>query len=123
MGTPGRTMLAKIWDQHVIARLSADTDLLHIDRHLLYDLGGSRGLLGGTELVWDAVRGVPLRCALCDSRDPSTPVLELKVTGISYQPVVAGLFTATPPKGAKVVRLATPPATSHHTPKPCSASR
>src|SRR6201992_4370037 len=38
-------MLAKIWDQHVIARLSADTDLLHIDRHLLHDLGGSRGLL------------------------------------------------------------------------------
>jgi len=42
---PGRTMLAKIWDQHVIARLSDDTDLLHIDRHLLHDLGGSRGLL------------------------------------------------------------------------------
>src|SRR6201985_3446633 len=42
---PGRTMLAKIWDQHVIARISDDTDLLHIDRHLLHDLGGSRGLL------------------------------------------------------------------------------
>src|SRR4029078_13553149 len=41
----GRTMLAKIWDQHVIARLSEDTDLLHVDRHLLHDLGGSRGLL------------------------------------------------------------------------------
>src|SRR5260221_59011 len=38
-------MLAKIWDQHVIARLSDDTDLLHIDRHVLQDLGGSRGLL------------------------------------------------------------------------------
>src|SRR5690349_15836260 len=42
---PGRTMLAKIWDQHVITRISEDTDLLHIDRHLLHDLGGSRGLL------------------------------------------------------------------------------
>src|SRR4029079_9033712 len=41
----GRTMLAKIWDEHVIARLSEDTDLLHVDRHLLHDLGGSRGLL------------------------------------------------------------------------------
>ena len=41
----GRTLLAKIWDQHVIARISDDTDLLHIDRHLLHDLGGSRGLL------------------------------------------------------------------------------
>ena len=45
METHGRTMLAKIWDQHVIARISDDTDLLHIDRHLLHDLGGSRGLL------------------------------------------------------------------------------
>jgi 3-isopropylmalate/(R)-2-methylmalate dehydratase large subunit len=42
---PGRTMLAKIWDQHVIFRISDDTDLLHVDRHLLHDLGGSRGLL------------------------------------------------------------------------------
>src|SRR5438132_7204036 len=45
MEKSGRTMLAKIWDQHVIARISDDTDLLHIDRHLLHDLGGSRGLL------------------------------------------------------------------------------
>jgi 3-isopropylmalate/(R)-2-methylmalate dehydratase large subunit len=41
----GRTLLTKIWDQHVIARISDDTDLLHVDRHLLHDLGGSRGLL------------------------------------------------------------------------------
>jgi homoaconitase/3-isopropylmalate dehydratase large subunit len=41
----GRTLLAKIWDQHVIIRISEDTDLLHVDRHLLHDLGGSRGLL------------------------------------------------------------------------------
>jgi 3-isopropylmalate/(R)-2-methylmalate dehydratase large subunit len=38
-------MLDKIWDQHVIAQISDDTDLLHVDRHLLHDLGGSRGLL------------------------------------------------------------------------------
>jgi len=38
-------MLAKIWDQHVIAHITGDTDLLHVDRHLLHDLGGSRGLL------------------------------------------------------------------------------
>jgi 3-isopropylmalate/(R)-2-methylmalate dehydratase large subunit len=42
---PARTLLAKIWDQHVIATVSDDTDLLHVDRHLLHDLGGSRGLL------------------------------------------------------------------------------
>ena len=45
METRGRTLLAKIWDQHVIARIGDDTDLLHVDRHLLHDLGGSRGLL------------------------------------------------------------------------------
>ena len=45
MENSGRTLLAKIWDQHVIARLGEDTDLLHVDRHLLHDLGGSRGLL------------------------------------------------------------------------------
>jgi 3-isopropylmalate/(R)-2-methylmalate dehydratase large subunit len=45
LGKPGRTMLAKIWEQHVIAGISDDTDLLHVDRHLLHDLGGSRGLL------------------------------------------------------------------------------
>src|SRR6201991_1054156 len=38
-------MLDKIWDQHVIFKVSDDTDLLHVDRHLLHDLGGSRGLL------------------------------------------------------------------------------
>src|SRR3979490_2694932 len=38
-------MLAKIWDQHVIAQVSDDTDLLHVGRHRLHDLGGSRGLL------------------------------------------------------------------------------
>ncbi|MGY2907112.1 3-isopropylmalate/(R)-2-methylmalate dehydratase large subunit [Bradyrhizobium sp. URHC0002] len=45
MQMPARTLLAKIWDQHVICRVSDDTDLLHVDRHLLHDLGGSRGLL------------------------------------------------------------------------------
>src|SRR3977135_1438343 len=41
----GRTLLAKIWDQHVIAYVSDDTDLLQVARHCMHDLGGSRGLL------------------------------------------------------------------------------
>ena len=45
MDKRGRTLLAKIWDQHVIAQIGDETDLLHVDRHLLHDLGGSRGLL------------------------------------------------------------------------------
>jgi 3-isopropylmalate/(R)-2-methylmalate dehydratase large subunit len=49
-----RTQLAKIWDAHVVADLGDDTYLLHVDRHLLHDLGGSRGLLDLKE------RGLPV---------------------------------------------------------------
>jgi hypothetical protein len=61
----GRTLLAKIWDQHVIARIGDDTDLLHVDRHLLHDLGGSRGLAHFFES----------RCLIApmDARAPSCP--------------------------------------------------
>ena len=45
MSPVGRTLFSKVWDDHVIADLGDDTALLHIDRHLLHDLGGSRGLL------------------------------------------------------------------------------
>ena len=41
------------------------------------------GLLGGAELAWDAVHGTPLRVAVYPKGD-SSPVLELKVTDISY---------------------------------------
>ena len=40
-----RTLFAKLWDAHVIADLGDNAYLLHVDRHLLHDLGGSRGLL------------------------------------------------------------------------------
>src|SRR5262245_24347726 len=40
-----RTQLAKIWDAHVVADLGDNTFLLHVDRHLLHDLGGSGGLM------------------------------------------------------------------------------
>jgi 3-isopropylmalate/(R)-2-methylmalate dehydratase large subunit len=45
MERTGRTLFAKLWDGHVVADLGDDTVLLHVDRHLLHDLGGSRGLL------------------------------------------------------------------------------
>ena len=41
----GRTLFAKIWDGHVVRDLGDGCALLHVDRHLLHDLGGSRGLL------------------------------------------------------------------------------
>jgi 3-isopropylmalate/(R)-2-methylmalate dehydratase large subunit len=40
-----RTLFDKLWDEHVIADLGDNAYLLHVDRHLLHDLGGSRGLL------------------------------------------------------------------------------
>jgi len=40
-----RTLFAKTWDAHVVADLGDNAYLLHVDRHLLHDLGGSRGLL------------------------------------------------------------------------------
>ena len=43
----GLTMFDKLWDAHVVARLGGDNVLLHIDRHLMHDLGGA---VGFTEL-------------------------------------------------------------------------
>jgi 3-isopropylmalate/(R)-2-methylmalate dehydratase large subunit len=36
----GRTLFAKVWDEHVVDQLAPGVDLLHVDRHLLHDLGG-----------------------------------------------------------------------------------
>jgi outer membrane lipoprotein-sorting protein len=68
----------------------------------------SGGLLGSVQLAWDALRGVPLRFALYAS-DQSKPVLELKATHISYGRIGSKVFAISPPKGAKVVKLASPP--------------
>jgi outer membrane lipoprotein-sorting protein len=66
------------------------------------------GLLGGTELAWDAVHGTPLRAAVY-ARGDSSPVLELKVTDISYGAVSSSVFDVSPPPNAKVTNL-NPPA-------------
>jgi 3-isopropylmalate/(R)-2-methylmalate dehydratase large subunit len=47
-------MFAKLWESHVVAELGDDTALLHVDRHILHDLGGSRALLDVKE------RGLPV---------------------------------------------------------------
>ena len=39
-GTAPRTMFAKLWDEHVVATLADDIDLLYVDRHFLHDLSG-----------------------------------------------------------------------------------
>ncbi|WP_343675856.1 3-isopropylmalate dehydratase large subunit [Paraburkholderia heleia] len=40
----GLTLFEKIWNRHVVAQLSDDWALLHIDRHLLHDLSGAIAL-------------------------------------------------------------------------------
>jgi outer membrane lipoprotein-sorting protein len=64
----------------------------------------SGGLLGGVELAWDAVRGVPLRFEVL-ARGDSTPVLELTATDISFAKVPSSTFAISPPTGAKVVHI------------------
>ena len=70
------------------------------------------GLLGSTEMAWDAVRGIPLRFAIY-ARGESSPVLELKATDISYGAVPASDFAASPTAGAKVVTVQAPAAPAH----------
>jgi outer membrane lipoprotein-sorting protein len=67
----------------------------------------SGSLLGGAELSFDAVHGVPLRAAIYSSTTPA-PVIELAATEISYGPVDASVFNFTPPPGTKVEEVSTP---------------
>jgi outer membrane lipoprotein-sorting protein len=73
------------------------------------------GLIGGAELAWDALHGTPLRAALY-ARGNSSPVLELRVTDISFGPVSDSVFAITPPPGTKVtdVSPASGPAHGEH---------
>jgi outer membrane lipoprotein-sorting protein len=64
----------------------------------------SGSLIGGAEVSWDAVHGVPLRAALFSTKS-STAVIELTATDISYGPVDASVFDFTPPPGAIVKQI------------------
>jgi outer membrane lipoprotein-sorting protein len=65
------------------------------------------GLFGDAQLAWAAANGVPLRVAVTAKGD-SSPVLELKVTDISFGAVDPADVAITPPPGTKIVQL-TPP--------------
>ncbi len=67
--------------------------------------GGS--LIGGAELSWDAVHGVPLRTAIY-STTSATPAIELAATEISYGPVDGSVFDFKPPANAKVQEIVLP---------------
>ncbi|MGZ4385151.1 MAG: LolA family protein, partial [Gaiellaceae bacterium] len=62
------------------------------------------GLLGSLELAWDATHGVPLEAALF-AQGSSAPVLELKVSEISFAAPSASDVAISPPANAKVVDL------------------
>jgi outer membrane lipoprotein-sorting protein len=80
------------------------------------------GLLGDAELAWDAARGIPLDFAVYASGD-STPVVELKATGVSYGPVPQSDFAISPPSGAKVVQVASAQGTSSPAAKVAASRR
>ena len=67
--------------------------------------GGS--LIGGAELSFDAVHGVPLRAAIYSSTS-SSPVIELAATEVSYGPVGSSVFSFTPPANAKIEEVSAP---------------
>jgi outer membrane lipoprotein-sorting protein len=67
--------------------------------------GGS--LIGGAELSWDAVHGVPLRAAIY-STTSATPAIELATTEVSYGPVDGSVFDFKPPANAKVEEVVAP---------------
>ena len=67
------------------------------------------GLVGGAELAWDAVHGVPLRLAVYSTQS-SAPVLELTATEVSYGTVPSSVFEFTPPRRREGHRNRRPPA-------------
>jgi outer membrane lipoprotein-sorting protein len=64
----------------------------------------SGGELGKLALAWDAVTGTPLDIAVYSSSS-STPVLEVKVSRISYGAVSPSVFNIPPPPGYQVVKV------------------
>ena len=72
------------------------------------------GLFGDAQLAWAAANGVPLRLAITAKGD-SSPVLELKVTDISFGAVASSDVAIPPPAGAKVVDLGAPAASGSGT--------
>lgn len=71
-------------------------------------------LLGGAELSFDAVHGVPLRAAVY-STESSAPALELAASEISYGPVESSIFQFTPPANAKIDEIKSPEHSDAHT--------
>jgi len=68
----GRTLFDKIWDDHVVVKLDDENALLHVDRHIMHDLGTSRGLADLEERGY-RVRNPELTFATPDHAIPTDP--------------------------------------------------
>jgi len=94
--------------QHANVSGAAPTDIAGQPAYTLRVTPKETGsLLGGAELSWDAVHGVPLRAAIYSSTS-SSPALELAATEISYGPVESSVFEFTPPANATVEEVVLP---------------
>ncbi len=71
-GILARTYFDKVWDCHVIAEIADGVALLHIDRHLLHDLSGARGLADTLEAGY-RVRNPELTFATPDHAVSTAP--------------------------------------------------
>ncbi|TMK71242.1 MAG: hypothetical protein E6G49_09945 [Actinobacteria bacterium] len=65
------------------------------------------GLIGGLQLAWDAIHGVPLEASVY-AHGVASPVLQLRATDISFGPVSDSVFAISPPPGTKVTNIDPP---------------
>lgn len=99
--------LAKL-DEHAEVSGAEPTDIAGQAAYTVHVSPKEKGsLLGGAELSWDAVYGVPLRAAIY-ATGSSDPVIELAATAISYGPVESSTLEFKPPAGARVEAVKLP---------------
>jgi outer membrane lipoprotein-sorting protein len=92
---------------------------MHLSDAIPTDVGGAAsyavhispthngGMLGGVRLAWDADNGVPLDIAVY-ARGVGAPVLELRVTDVSFGKISPSDYTISPPPGANPVTVNAP---------------
>ncbi|TWB87739.1 3-isopropylmalate/(R)-2-methylmalate dehydratase large subunit [Bradyrhizobium macuxiense] len=102
---PGRTMFQKIWDDHVLADLGDSFYLLHIDRHIMHDLGGPGGILS-VEQRGLRIRNPELTFATADHAI-STAKGRAGTSGVGVR-LLEGLRTGTRSAGIRLFDIGEP---------------
>lgn len=99
-------------EKHAVVSAAQPTDVAGQPAYTVHVSPREHGsLLGGAELSWDAVHGVPLRFAVY-STESSAPVIELAASEISYGAVESSALDFTPPANAKIQDVKQPSASS-----------